>query len=208
MNSIRLKPILNAEKISIGDSKLFGNPDVWDGFEWPAIEENGELYDLTFMCQLNCADIAPYDRDGLLPKTGMLYFFYDMDDMPYEPTNKCAAKVVYYNGDISALGEMRVVDENGEDASVSPMKLDFEIVPHGFLDDREPTHLLLGDPSLDYGTQYGVIDGWQMLLQIDSMETNEIFLNFTDEGVLCFYIEPEKLKNQDFSDVRIMQIYS
>ena len=61
---------------------------------------------------------------------------------------------------------------------------------------------------MDYGTQYGVIDGWQMLLQIDSMETNEIFLNFTDEGVLCFYIEPEKLKNQDFSDVRIMQIYS
>ena len=55
---------------------------------------------------------------------------------------------------------------------------------------------------------YDIIDGWQMLLQIDSMETDEVFINFTDEGVLCFYIEPERLDRQDFSDVRIMQIYS
>ena len=33
-------------------------------------------------------------------------------------------------------------------------------------------------------------------------------LDFSGDGVLCFYIEPEKLRKQDFSDVRIMQIYS
>ena len=136
MNSIRLKTTYIADSLPIGSSKFFGNPYVWKGFEWPAIEEDGE------------------------------------------------------------------------DLSVKEMKLDFEIVDAGYLDDTDSTHLLLGVPSLDYGTFYDIIDGWQMLLQIDSMETDEVVINFTDEGVLCFYIEPKKLENGDFSDVRIMQIYS
>lgn len=208
MNSIRLKPIYSNDKLPVGSSKFFGNPDVWEGFEWPSIEIDGQLYDLTFMCQINCADIAAYDKDGLLPKTGMLYFFYDLDEMPYEPSDKQAARVLYYNGDINFLKEMHLVDENGDDLSMREMKLEFENVDTGYLDDRDSTHLLLGVPSLDYGTMYDVIDGWQMLLQIDSMETDEMVLDFSGDGVLCFYIEPENLRKQDFSDVRIMQIYS
>ena len=208
MNSIRLKTAYTHEKLPVGSSKFFGDPDVWEGFEWPAIEEDGELYDLTFMCQINCAEIAAFDKDGKLPKTGMLYFFYDLDEMPYSPTVENAAKVLYYDGNIDDLQRMRVVDENGEDISVKEMKIDFEIADEGYLDGTESTHLMLGVPSLDYGTCYDIIDGWQMLLQIDGMETDEVVINFTDEGVLCFYIEPEKLENGDFSDVRIMQIYS
>ena len=47
MNSIRLKPIYSNDKLPVGSSKFFGNPDVWEGFEWPSIEIDGELYDLT-----------------------------------------------------------------------------------------------------------------------------------------------------------------
>ncbi len=47
-----------------------------------------------------------------------------------------------------------------------------------------------------------------MLLQIDSFETDDAFVNFTDMGVLCFFADPEKVKNRDFFDVRICQIYS
>ena len=208
MNSIRLKTTYIADSLPIGSSKFFGNPDVWEGFEWPAIEEDGELFDLTFMCQINCAEIAAFDKDGKLPKTGMLYFFYDLDEMPSSPSIEQAAKVLYYNGNIDSLRQIKLVDEDGEDLSVKEMKLEFEIVDAGYLDDTDTTHLMLGIPSLDYGTFYDSIDGWQMLLQIDSMETDEVVINFTDEGVLCFYIEPEKLENGDFSDVRIMQIYS
>ena len=50
MNGIKLKISKPKDKLPTGASKLFGNPDVWDGFEWPYIEENGEKYDLTFMC--------------------------------------------------------------------------------------------------------------------------------------------------------------
>ena len=208
MNSIRLKAAYANEDLPVGNSRFFGNPDVWEGFEWPAIEQDGELYDLTFMCQINCAEIAPYDRVGKLPRTGMLYFFYDLDEMPCDPSDIKAAKVLYYDGDAGSLCQMQVVDEYGEDISLKEMGLKFEIVDEGFLDDTDSTHLMLGIPSLDYGTCSDIIDGWQMLLQIDSMETDEVFINFTDEGVLCFYIEPEKLENRDFSDVRIIQIYS
>ena len=208
MNSIRLKTTYIADNLPIGSSKFFGNPDVWEGFEWPAIEEDGELYDLTFMCQINCAEITDFDEASKLPKTGMLYFFYDLDEMPSSPYTLQAAKVLYYNGNMEALRQMKLVDENGEDISIKEMKLEFVIVEEGYLDDTDSTHLMLGAPSLDYGTYYDITNGWQMLLQIDSMETDEVFINFTDEGVLCFYIEPEKLEKQDFSEVRIIQIHS
>ena len=208
MNSILLKTTPCECKLPVGSSKLLGNPDVWEGFEWPAIDLDGELYDLTFMCQINCAEAAPYDKDGVLPKTGMLYFFYDLDEMPHEPSNQNAARVIYYNGDITELHEMVLTDENGESIAFAEQKIDFECVEEDFLSDSEPTHLLLGAPSLDFGTWYECIDGWQMLLQIDSFETEDACINFTDEGVLCFYAEPQKIRGLDFSDVRIMQIYS
>ncbi len=208
MNSILLKTTPCECKLPIGSSKLLGNPDVWEGFEWPAIDLDGELYDLTFMCQINCAEAAPFDKDGMLPKTGMLYFFYDLDEMPHEPSNQNAARVIYYNGDTTELHEMVLTDENGESIAFAEQKIDFECVEEGYLSDSEPTHLLLGVPSLDFGTWYECIDGWQMLLQIDSFETEDACINFTDEGVLCFYAEPQKIKELDFSDVRIKQIYS
>ncbi len=208
MNSILLKTTPCECKLPVGSSKLLGNPDVWEGFEWPAIDLDGELYDLTFMCQINCAEAAPYDQDGVLPKTGMLYFFYDLDEMPHEPSNQNAARVIYYNGEITELHEMVLTDENGESIAFAEQKIDFECVEEGYLSDGAPTHLLLGAPSLDFGTWYECIDGWQMLLQIDSFETEDACINFTDEGVLCFYAEPQKIKELDFSDVKIMQIYS
>ena len=104
MDGIKLKISKPKDKLPAGSSKLFGNPDVWNGFEWPYIEENGEKYDLTFMCQINCTDSAVFDKDELLPKTGILYFFYDLDTMP-EATDEKSARVLRYNGELSALHE-------------------------------------------------------------------------------------------------------
>lgn len=207
MNSIRLKAKYDEKKLPVGVSKLFGTPDIYEGFVWPSIEVDGEEYDLSFIGQVNLKEIAKYDSDELLPKEGMLYFFYDLDEMPHEPSDKKACKVIYHESD-QDLMSITYVDEDGEDLSFREMSVKFENVKEGFLARKGPTHLLLGKPSLDYGFWYECIDGWQMLFQLDSMETEDISINFTDEGVLCFYIEKEKLKNKDFSDVRIMQIYS
>lgn len=207
MNSIRLKTSCVDEKLPVGASKLFGAPDIFDGFEWPTIEVDGEEYDLSFIGQINLAEATKFDKDGILPKNGMLYFFYDLDEMPHDPSDANACRVIYHESD-DDLHAISYVDEDGEDMSFREMKVEFECVEAGFLADDSETHLLLGEPSIDNGFWYECIDGWQMLFQLDSMETDDVCINFTDEGILCFYIDKDKLKAQDFSDVRIMQIYT
>ena len=207
MNSIRLKTSYVDEKLPVGASKLFGAPDIFDGFEWPTIEVDGEEYDLSFIGQINLAEATKFDKDGVLPKTGMLYFFYDLDEMPHDPSDANACRVIYHESD-DDLHAISYVDEDGEDMSFREMKVEFQLVEAGFLADDSETHLLLGEPSIDNGFWYECIDGWQMLFQLDSMETDDVCINFTDEGFLCFYIDKDKLKAQDFSDVRIMQIYT
>lgn len=207
MNSIRLKTSCVDEKLPVGASKLFGAPDIFDGFEWPTIEVDGEEYDLSFIEQINLAEATKFDKDGILPKNGMLYFFYDLDEMPHDPSDANACRVIYHESD-DDLHAISYVDEDGEDMFFREMKVEFECVEAGFLADDSETHLLLGEPSIDNGFWYECIDGWQMLFQLDSMETDDVCINFTDEGILCFYIDKDKLKAQDFSDVRIMQIYT
>ena len=206
MSSIRLKTKYIDKKLPIGTSKLFGTPDIYDDFEWPQIEFDGEFYDLSFIAQINLKEVAKYDKKNLLHKEGMLYFFYDLDELPHEPSNLNACKVIYHKND-NDLFAIDNVDENGEDLSFREMAIEFETVKNGFIADDDATHLLLGIPSIENGFWYECIDGWQMLFQLDSIETDDICINFTDEGILCFYINKEKLKNKDFSDVRIMQIY-
>ena len=125
MNGIKLKISKPKDRLFPGASKLFGNPDVWDGFEWPYIEENGEKYDLTFLCQINCTEVSALDKEDRLPKTGILYFFYDLDTMP-EMSNSRSARVLWYNGEMSALHEMLLTDEDGNSLSFSEQKIDFE----------------------------------------------------------------------------------
>lgn len=197
MNGIKLKISKPKDILFSGSSKLFGNPDVWDGFEWPYIEENGEKYDLTFLCQINCTEVSALDKEDRLPKTGILYFFYDLDTMP-ETSDSRSARVLWYNGELSALHEMLLTDEDGNSLAFSEQKIDFEA------EDAEgkPSHLLLGDmtQSCDF------IKDNLLLLRIGSLETEDAEIRFKSNGALCFYIEKEKLVACDFSEVKAAQI--
>lgn len=72
------------ERILFCGSKWWGDPDMPENMQYPTMEvtEDGEKFDypLTFLCQINCEDIAPFDKDGKLPHEGMLYFFAAVDD--------------------------------------------------------------------------------------------------------------------------------
>jgi uncharacterized protein YwqG len=72
------------ERILFCGSKWWGDPDMPENMQYPTMEvtEEGETYDypLTFICQINCEDIAAYDKEGKLPHEGMLYFFAAIDD--------------------------------------------------------------------------------------------------------------------------------
>lgn len=65
-------------------SKLWGSPDLPPDAEYPMMKVtlDGEEceYPLTFICQVDCEDIAPLDKENLLPHEGMLYFFAAIDD--------------------------------------------------------------------------------------------------------------------------------
>ncbi len=80
-----IKLTLNrTERILFCGSKWWGDPDMPENMQYPTmvVNDEGETYDypLTFVCQINCEDIAPFDREGKLPHEGMLYFFAAIDD--------------------------------------------------------------------------------------------------------------------------------
>ncbi|MGN1444413.1 MAG: DUF1963 domain-containing protein [Acutalibacteraceae bacterium] len=197
MDGIKLKISKPKEKLPAGASKLLGNPDVWDGFAWPYIEENGEKYDLAFMCQINCTDTAVFDKNEWLPKAGILYFFYDLDTMP-ESADEKSARVLWYNGDMSVLHEIMLTDEDGNSLAFSEQKIDFEVADA----DEKSAHLLLGD--MTQGCDF--INGCLPLLRIGSLETEDAEICFKGNGTLCFFFEEEKLKAHDFSEVKAAQI--
>ncbi|RYG75475.1 DUF1963 domain-containing protein [bacterium] len=75
--SISLKIVQETEEaISVGASKFGGVPDVPEGFEWPQWNE----IPLGFLAQLNLDEIAPFDTENLLPKSGLLSFFISFDE--------------------------------------------------------------------------------------------------------------------------------
>ena len=82
--AIRLKT-QRTERVLFCGSKWWGDPDLPENMQYPTIsvEEDGEKYDypLTFICQINCEDLAPFDHQDKLPHEGMLYFFGAVDQL-------------------------------------------------------------------------------------------------------------------------------
>ena len=73
----------HSERVLFCASKWWGDPDMPENMQYPTIKvtEDGETFDypLTFVCQINCEDIAAFDPENKLPHEGMLYFFAAMD---------------------------------------------------------------------------------------------------------------------------------
>jgi uncharacterized protein YwqG len=63
--------------LPLGASKVGGEPDLPIGASWPT---TGEGDPLPFIAQIRLAEIAQYDPEGDLPHTGLLSFFYAMND--------------------------------------------------------------------------------------------------------------------------------
>lgn len=102
-NSIRLN-IGGAPCGSVGGTRFGGVPDVPVDFLWPAFET--DTYDdaevkprpLSFLAQFNCAELSELDSEGLLPETGLLSFFYEMDSQRwgYDPMDGGCARVFWF----------------------------------------------------------------------------------------------------------------
>lgn len=114
--------ILSDEKAEPLKTKIGGKPDLPPDFKWYYYE--GEDFSgvkksrpLSFMAQVNCAEVKPLDKDNLLPETGMLYFFYELETMEwgYSPEHKDSARVFYYDGDMSQLRQTEFPEDLQEE---------------------------------------------------------------------------------------------
>lgn len=98
----RLAPSIRLErdpkvKSSVGGTRAGGMPDLPDGVEWPQTEETDEP--MPFVLQVNLADVAPFDVEGVLPKAGLLsIFFYTEDEDSGEE-----GRILYFPDPLPAL---------------------------------------------------------------------------------------------------------
>lgn len=103
-NSIRLSIGGDTEHI-VGGTRFGGKPDVPEGFKWDYFEGEGNITDsavkprpLAFIAQFDLDEMSRYDTDGLLPKTGVLSFFYEMESMRwgFDPKDNGCARVYWF----------------------------------------------------------------------------------------------------------------
>lgn len=100
-NVIKIDYQLQADiKIPKGTSKLGGKPDLPKGMRWVRNKNNQKP--LSFVAQINFAEIHAYDLDHQLPDHGILYLFYDFnaDALPwgYDPKDNAEFQVIYHDG--------------------------------------------------------------------------------------------------------------
>ena len=209
MNPIRLKIQIPENKIALGHSRFWGNPDLPIGVDYPMyIDEDGDQYPYFFICQINLEQLASFAPNNPLPHTGLLSFFAKIDhyigysNADYEigghVSNPDAVKVLYFPT-TDTLREVILVNE--EDNQTSPNELEICFTTDmGKLDDE---HILFAEPThREWETWESPFEDWTILLQIDSFEGKDFQLNFMDFGVMDFLTSPVSLEKHDFSDVR------
>lgn len=110
-NAIYIQARESAE-VATGCSKIGGVPDIHSGFQWFRNEEGRAI---TFLMQINCKEIHQLDKDNIFPEKGMLYFFYDFDNNPWNSSDEGGKgyAVYYYDGDISELRSCPFPDDRG-----------------------------------------------------------------------------------------------
>lgn len=169
-------------------SKWWGDPDLPFDMEYPLAKasEDGEEFDypLTFVCQIDCEDIAPFDPEGRLPHQGMFYIFAGLDeyldlDSPWHnglgewPRKQV---VVKYTKSINmeTFRSAILVDDDDQPLTQPALKMTFEACP-----DNDDCTKLLGFPFFEEVLQE--LPGCVNFLQIDSDTAG---LRFYDEGQL------------------------
>lgn len=79
--------------VSSGVSRFGGEPDFPVDGEWPS--NRGRPLD--FLLQVNLSEVSPFDGSALLPSSGLLSFFYDLQEQPwgFDPNDLGGFRVVF-----------------------------------------------------------------------------------------------------------------
>lgn len=129
--AIRLRFCGNAPE-STGASRFGGRPDVPPDFVWPEYDgtdyrDEKAVRPLSFLAQFNCADLAPYDSEHLLPDHGVLSFFYEVLSMTwgFSPEDMGSARVYWFE-DASVLRPADFPENMDKDCRFPQIGVQFE----------------------------------------------------------------------------------
>lgn len=114
----------NDDTIKIGQSKIGGKPDLSSSSGWPMTNANKSL---SFIGQLNCAELKIFDKEGLLPSKGLISFFYcaDQEAWGFDPKDSDRFKVIYTES-IDNLERINFPKDLGEHSIFQSNELTFE----------------------------------------------------------------------------------
>ena len=196
--------VRKTERILFCGSKWWGDPDFPEHMEYPTVkvkDEEGETldYPLTFICQINCEDIAQFDPEGKLPHEGMLYFFGAIDGyLGYEtytdngpgewPKGQFIVKYAK-NINFETFQSCLLVDDDDQPLTEPEMEMEFFAC-----DDDANISRILGSPSGDE-----VKRNYQDHISLLHLVNNEeISLNFGENGILQTLMKDSDLRFQNW----------
>ena len=196
--------VRKTERILFCGSKWWGDPDFPEHMEYPTVkvkDEEGETldYPLTFICQINCEDIAQFDPEGKLPHEGMLYFFGAIDGyLGYEtytdngpgewPKGQYVVKYAK-NINFETFQSCILVDDDDQPLTEPEMEMEFFAC-----DDDANISRILGSPSGDE-----VKRNYQDHISLLHLVNNEeIALNFGENGILQTLMKDSDLRFQNW----------
>lgn len=196
--AIRLT-LKKTDRILFCGSKWWGDPDMPENMQYPTVTacEDGDTFDypLTFICQINCEDIAPFDPENKLPHEGMLYFFAALDEwLGYEsPLHNGIGEwekknfVVKYAKSVNfeTFRSCIMVDEDDQPVTEPELEMIFSQC-----EDTAEGHKLLGVPYFeDVRHEY---PDMLNLLQLD--DDDDLCMHFYDCGNVNLMIKESDLK--------------
>jgi uncharacterized protein YwqG len=196
------------ERILFCASKWWGDPDFPEQMEYPTVrvtDEEGETFDypLTFICQINCEDIAPFDPKNQLPHEGMLYFFGAIDEyIGYDsPTHNGAGEwpkgefVVKYAKSINFETFQSCILVDDDDQSLTEPEMEMEFFE---CDENASGFKLLGLPFHE-----DVRDSYPehtSLLQM--VNDDELGMKFQDSSTLNILMKNSDLKFGNWKKIK------
>ncbi len=128
-NEVIMKTMEDKKVAAPDDCKLGGKPYLPSGFEWPTFKsaDDGITRPLSFFCQINTAQVKPYDKDNILPESGMLYFFYECGSLTwgFDPADNGAARVFYFEN-IDGFVPLDLPDDLEEEYTIPEIAVEFE----------------------------------------------------------------------------------
>ena len=213
----------------IGFSKHGGQPDVPEDFQWPLDNNNRPL---SLLLQINCSDLTSLVSEDYLPKSGHLYFFYELGEQNWEGAEN-SIHVIYIDTRHKELHRIdfpktlanefrlkeRVISFKTKDSYPTFQDLSNQNTEYQYIVDKvesfnEARNRLQSESSINaIGTMFGYADLIHdvivndlnaniLLLQLFSIEDDSYELLFGDCGKIYFYISPQDLKNKDFKNLK------